>query len=313
MNSDTRLRPLRGIVPPMVTPLASLTTLDHRGTELIVEHILAGGAHALFLLGTTGEGPALSYSVRRELIERVCQQVETRVPVLVGITDTAYVESLRLAEHAARCGAAAVVAAPPYYFSVSQSDLMRLIEGWARESALPIYLYNQPALTKVNFDPHTVEIASKIPNIFGIKDSSGDMAYLRDVLGRVADLPEFSVLVGPEHLLAEALLSGAHGGVPGGANIFPKLPALLYQAFLQGAYQEMEKIQAEMVKLGQPIFQPGEADAGYIRRLKCALSLMGICSDHLAGPYQPASSDEKLAIERHLLAHGFLENSRVGQ
>ncbi|MDR5729028.1 MAG: dihydrodipicolinate synthase family protein [Terriglobia bacterium] len=311
MNSDSRLRPLRGIIPPVVTPLASLTALDHKGLETIIEHILAGAVHALFILGTTGEGPALSYAVRRELIERVCRQVGNRVPVLVGITDTAYIESLRLAEHAAYSGASAVVAAPPYYFPVSQSDLLRLIEGWARESALPVYLYNQPALTKVNFDPQTVQLASNIPNVFGIKDSSGEISYFKEVLDLVRDKPEFSVLVGPEHLLAEALMCGAHGGVPGGANIFPKLPVLLYQAFLQGSYQEMEKIQAEMVNLGLPIFQPGEADSGYIRRLKFALSRMNICSDLLAGPYQQASAKEAQIIEHHLHAHGFLENSKA--
>ncbi len=311
MDSDSRLRPLRGIIPPMVTPLASLTALDQKGLETIIEHILAGGVHALFLLGTTGEGPSLTYAVRRELIERVCKQVGNRVPVLVGITDTAYIESLRLAEHAAYAGASAVVAAPPYYFPVSQTDLLRLIEGWARESALPVYLYNQPALTKIAFDPQTVQLASGIPNVFGIKDSSGEISYLKEVLALVGNRPEFSVLVGPEHLLAEALMCGAHGGVPGGANIFPKLPVLLYQAFLEGSYPEMERVQAEMVNLGLPIFQPGEADAGYIRRLKYALSRMNICSDLLAGPYQQASAKEAQVIAQHLQAYGFLESQRT--
>ena len=311
MNLDTRLRPLKGIITPLVTPLASLTALDHKGLEAIIEHILAGGVHALFLLGTTGEGPALSYAVRRELIERVCKQVGDRVPVLVGVTDTAYVETLRLAEHAAYSGASAVVAAPPYYFPVSQSDLLQLIEGWAREAALPVYLYNQPALTKVNFDPQTVYLASNIPNVYGLKDSSGEMSYVKEVLTLVGNKPEFSVLVGPEHLLAEALMCGAHGGVPGGANIFPKLPVLLYQAFLEGAYQEVKQLQMDIVDLGLPIFQPGEADSGYIRRLKYALSLMNICSDLLAGPYLQVSATEAQIIEQHMQAHGFLYDSNA--
>ncbi len=313
MNSESWLRPLKGIIPPMVTPLTSLTELDHKGLETIIEHILAGGVHGLFILGTTGEGPALSYAVRRELIERVCKQVAARVPVLVGITDTAYVESLRLAEHAAHSGASAVVAAPPYYFPVSQSDLLRLIEGWARECTLPVYLYNQPQLTKISFDPQTVLLASDMANVHGLKDSSGEISYIKEVLGLVGHKPEFSILAGPEHLLAEALMSGAHGGVPGGANIFPRLPVLLYQAFLDGAYEEMEKLQLNMTDLGLPIFQPGEADSGYLRRLKYALSLMNICSDLLAGPYQQVSAEEARTIEQHLQAHGFLETSETVQ
>ena len=81
---------IHGVVPPMVTPLRADGTLDAAGTERLVEHILAGGVHGLFLLGTTGEAPDLPYEVRRELVERVCRQVNGRVPVLVGITDTVF-------------------------------------------------------------------------------------------------------------------------------------------------------------------------------------------------------------------------------
>ncbi len=307
MNSEKLLRPLRGIIPPMVTPLASIDNLDYTGLEALIEHILAAGVHGLFILGTTGEGPALDYALRRDLIQRVCQQVGTRVPVLVGISDAAYVESLRMAETAAHSGASAVVAAPPYYFQIKQTELLRLVESWARECALPVYLYNQPALTKMSFDPQTVAIASGIPNVYGIKDSSGEISYIRQVLKMVGDKPEFSVLAGPEHLLAEALMSGAHGGVPGGANLFPELLTRLYRQFLEGAHKEMYELQGHIVNLGLPIFAPGEADSGYLSRLKCALSLTGICSDLPSWPYRPASAEEARAIKQHLEAHGLLE------
>ena len=101
-------RPLRGVVPPMVTPLSDPGHLDAAGTARLVEHILAGGVHGFFLLGTTGEAPDLPYAVRHELVRRVCEQVSGRVPVLVGVTDTMFDESLRLAETAADAGAAAV-------------------------------------------------------------------------------------------------------------------------------------------------------------------------------------------------------------
>ncbi len=308
MNSERLLRPLRGIIPPMVTPLATIDNLDYPGLETLIEHILAAGVHGLFILGTTGEGPALDYALRRDLIKRVCEQVGDRVPVLVGITDTAYVESLRLAESAAHAGASAVVAAPPYYFQIKQTELLRLIESWARECALPVYLYNQPALTKMNFDPQTVALASEIANVYGLKDSSGEISYIRQVLELVGKKPEFSVLAGPEHLLAEALMSGAHGGVPGGANLFPGLLTRLYQQFLDAAYEKMYKLQAHIVDLGLPIFQPGEADSGYISRLKCALSLIGTCSDLPSWPYQRASPEEARLIKQHLQANTLLAN-----
>ena len=89
--------PLCGIVPPVVTPLLDRDTLDVAGLERVLEHILTGGVSGLFLLGTTGEAQGLSYRLRREVIERACRQVAGRVPVLVGITDTAFVESVGLA------------------------------------------------------------------------------------------------------------------------------------------------------------------------------------------------------------------------
>src|SRR5215831_1347770 len=114
--------PLTGIIPPMVTPLLGRDELDAPGLERLIEHIVAGAVNGLFILGTTGEGPSLSYRLRRELIDRVCRQVKHRVPVLVGITDTAFVESVNVARHAAETGADAVVVAPPYYMPEGQPE-----------------------------------------------------------------------------------------------------------------------------------------------------------------------------------------------
>src|SRR5437867_688401 len=114
----------RGIFPPMVTPLRDRDTLDVAGVERLIEHIIAGGVHGLFILGTTGEAPSLSYRLRRELIERTCRQVAGRVPVLVGVTDTAFVEAIDLARVAADAGAKALVLAAPYYFPNSQPELL---------------------------------------------------------------------------------------------------------------------------------------------------------------------------------------------
>lgn len=311
MQHNGRLRPLRGIIPPLATPLQAFDTLDVAGLEALVEHVLSGRPHALFILGTTGEGPALSYQLRRDLIQRVCRQVGKRAPVLVGITDSSYAESLRIAEYAANCGAWAIVAAPPFYFPMTQDDLLRLIESLTSDAALPLYLYNQPGLTKISFEPETVVRAAEIPNIWGIKDSSGQISYVRQVVELVGDKhPEFSVLVGPEHLLAEALRIGAHGGVPGGANIFPNLPTELYRLFLDGKFEEMEQLQKQIVAIGSAIWSTDEADTGYLRRLKCALSVLGLCSGVPSWPYQPSSDEERQQIANHLVQHGIVPRSQ---
>ena len=94
-----------GIIPPLVTPLIDRDTLDVAGLERLVEHVIAGGVSGIFILGTTGEGPSLGYRLRRELIERTCALVRRRVRVLVGITDTAFVESVNVARWSAEAGA----------------------------------------------------------------------------------------------------------------------------------------------------------------------------------------------------------------
>ena len=100
---------LQGIVPPLVTPLAARDELDHAGLQRLLDHVIDGGVAAVFILGTTGEAPSLSYRLRREMIAESVRIVDGRVPVLVGVTDTAYVETVTLAEYAAECGADAAV------------------------------------------------------------------------------------------------------------------------------------------------------------------------------------------------------------
>ncbi|MBR3931845.1 MAG: dihydrodipicolinate synthase family protein, partial [Tidjanibacter sp.] len=118
------MKKIQGIIPPMITPLLGEDTIDRKGAEQLVERMIAGGVHALFLLGTTGESQSLSLACRYEFVELVCGLVAGRVPVLVGITETSLTESVKLAEKAKECGAAGVVAAAPYYFAPSQQELI---------------------------------------------------------------------------------------------------------------------------------------------------------------------------------------------
>jgi 4-hydroxy-tetrahydrodipicolinate synthase len=165
-----------GIIPPLVSPLLARDELDQRGLDRLIEHVLAGGVHGLFLLGTTGEAPSLSYRLRRELIDRAIATVAGRVPVLVGITDTSFVESVRLAEHAANAGAKALVLSTPYYFPAGQTELTGYVENLVPQLPLPLVLYNMPSLTKVWFDFETLQKLTALPQIVGLKDSSGDLA-----------------------------------------------------------------------------------------------------------------------------------------
>jgi len=292
--------PLRGIIPPLITPLLSDDALDVAGLERLVEHVLADGVHGLFILGTTGEGPALSYRLREQMIERVCRQVDERVPVLVGITDTIYAESVRMAQIAAEAGAAAVVTAGPFYFPLAQGDLVRFVENLAIDSPLPIYLYNMPSHTKVTFELDTLRRAFDIPKVAGLKDSSAQMIYFHRVRQLIAERSDLSLLVGPEELLGEAVLMGGHGGVCGGANLAPRLYVELYEAAARGDSARVGELHAQVMRIASTIYElPGRSSL-VIRGLKTSLSILGIASDVATEPLGRPTDDERRRIERTL-------------
>jgi len=197
----TTKEPLCGIVPPLVTPLLGRDQLDVAGLERLLERLLGGGVHGVFILGTTGEAPSLSYRLRREVIDRACKIVRGRVPVLVGITDTSMVESVNLARHAADAGAQALVTAAPFYFPVGQPELVEWVQQLLPELPLPVYLYNMPQMTKVQFEAELVTRLTQMKGIAGLKDSSGDLNYYRKLLEIAQARPDWRVFVGPEHLL----------------------------------------------------------------------------------------------------------------
>lgn len=293
-------RPLRGIIPPLATPLRDEDRLDHDGLHRLVEHVLAGGVHGLFVLGSTGEGTSLSYQLRRELVECVCEQVAGRVPVLVGITDTSYGEAIQMAEWAEECEAAAVVLAPPCYFVPSQAELREHCKRVAEAVPLPLFLYNMPGLTKVAFDVDTVARLLEVPNVVGLKDSSAQMIYFHKVRQAVASRPDYTLLIGPEELLGESVLLGGHGGICGGANIVPGLYVQLYEAASAGDVERVRGLHERVIRLSNLLYSVGPANSSYLRGLKCALSCLGLCDDYVAEPFRRMDGPERALIEERV-------------
>ena len=309
MASNTNTLPirLRGIIPPMITPLLERDTLDVAGLEKLIEHILTGGVHGLFILGTTGEAPSLSYRLRHELIDRACKQVNGRVPVLVGITDTWFTESVNIANKAKDAGAQAVVLAPPYYFPAGQAELLEYLEHLTPELPLPLFLYNMPGLTKSVIEPQTVRAAADIQGIVGLKDSSGNMVYFHQLQSLLKDHPDFALLIGREELLAETVLLEGHGGVCGGANFYPKLYVDLYNAACSRDLPTVEALHEKVMQISSAIYRVGRYESSYLKGLKCTLSCLGICSDFLAEPFHRFRSTERDVIRRHLEELGIVE------
>ena len=288
--------PRQGVIPPLVTPLRDRDTLDEAGLERLIEHVISGGVSGIFVLGTTGEAPSLSYRLRRRLIERACQQAGARVPVLVGITDTAFVESVALARVAAEAGAAALVLATPYYFPAGQTELSAYVNNIIRELPLPLLLYNMPAMTKVWFEIDTLRQLATAEKIVGIKDSSGDLDYFAELLSLRRERPDWSFFIGPEEMLVQTVRLGADGGVSGGANIYPRLFVEACRAARAGDDPRAAQPQQRIEQL-QRVYSIGKYASRHIKATKCALSILGICSDFMAEPFHHFKSPERARVQ----------------
>ncbi|MEN8227883.1 MAG: dihydrodipicolinate synthase family protein [Bacteroidota bacterium] len=291
--------PLKGIIPPLITPLNNFDELDIAGLERLIEHQISGGVHGLFILGTNGEAPSLSYKLRKEFIKKTHELVDKRIPVLVGITDTSFAGSMEIAEYANSAGADAVVVAPPYYFPVSDEEMVDYFEKLAPSLPLPFLLYNMPSHTKVHLSVDMVKRAKELGAV-GIKDSSGDMLYLYSLIKEFKDSPEFSIITGTEMYLPETIMNGGHGAVAGGANMFPKLFVDLYNASATNDLETISMLRKKVMMLYQTIYRVGKHTSRYVKGTKCGLSVMGICNDYMAPPLHRFKPTERKQIEKYI-------------
>ncbi len=303
--------PLSGIIPPLVTPLKGNDTLDIESLERLIEHLIAGGVHGLFILGTTGEEQSLSYRLRQQMIRETCRINNNRLPVLVCITDTSIVESIKLAQLAADCGASGVVSAPPYYFATGQPELAEFYETLVPQLPLPVFLYNMPSHTKVNFAPATIHRIAANEQVVGFKDSSANTVYFQSVMYAMKERPDFAMLVGPEEVTGECVLLGAHGGINGGANMFPELYVSMYNAAKAGNLAEVKRLQQFIMQISVSVYTVGQHGSSYLKGLKCALSLLGIINDDfVAAPFNKFNEPEREKV-RQALAALPIENGKL--
>ncbi|MEZ6064670.1 MAG: dihydrodipicolinate synthase family protein [Planctomycetaceae bacterium] len=191
--------------------------------------------------------------------------------------------------------------APPPYFPSNQSDLLEYTRRFAEESPLPVLLYNMPSHSKTEFDVATVRrLMHEVPNIVGIKDSSGKMPYFQQLVELAGEREGFSVLMGPEELLAASVLMGGHGGVCGGANLVPSLYCELYEAALTEDLRVLHKLQHRVQRLSAKLYTVGDPPNAYLTGLKAALQLTGLCSGRLAEPLFALSEERQRIIAQHL-------------
>ena len=286
-------RPLRGIVTPLLTPLSDPDTVDAAALDRLIDHVIGGGVHGIFVGGTSGEGPAFSIPVQCQIMARSAARINGRVPLLVGITHAARADAIALASHASRAGADAVVTAGPLYFPVTQTELAGYCRALADACSVPLFLYNIPSHAHVHFEIDTVLGLSEHPNIAGIKDSSGELQYLHQLSRLLAPREGFSVLIGPEELTADAVMLGVHGGINGGSNLFPRLYVDLYEAAARGDLPAVHGLNDRVKEIARRLYTPT-----YLQGVKCAAAELGLCRNILAPPGAPLAGMEAEAVRQ---------------
>ena len=293
MSTSKKL--LSGIIVPLVTPLLDQDTLDIDSLNRLIDHVIQGQVDGIFILGSTGEGPSLSHSLKKIMIEHACTYINHRVSVLVGILDTSITQTVETALIAMQNGVDAVVLGVPYYFPISQNNLFEYTKELALKISLPVCLYNKPDCMKIIFETETLKKLLSVDNIIGIKDSSADMTYFRELLKLKKDRPDWSVSMGIEQMLAEAVLEGADGGVTGGGNLLPRLFVDLYRAVIEKKTSDIEHLRKIVLNTAEHIYQPD-----YLTGLKYALSCKKLCSELTAPPLGAADPGQKKRIDHYL-------------
>jgi 4-hydroxy-tetrahydrodipicolinate synthase len=283
---------IRGIIPPVATPMKANEDLDLPRLCWFLDHLIDSGVHGIFVLGTNSEFYALDETEKQAVIATTVEHVRGRVPVYAGTGAESTGEAVRLTKMAEREGVQGVSVITPYFVMPSQQEIFDHYRRVAENTSLPVVLYNNPATCGgLKIDVDTVARLAEIPNILGVKDSSGDLQNTCEYIRVVP--PRFSVMMGRDTLIFHALMSGAHGAVPATGNIAPRLLVEIYETFVRGDLAGAQAAQRRLTPLRLALTL-GTAPGG----VKSALDLLGMSIGPSRAPVSalPADKLQKMRI-----------------
>jgi 4-hydroxy-tetrahydrodipicolinate synthase len=296
---------LRGVVPPVCTPFTSDYEVDEKSLRRLVNHLIDGGVHGLFVLGSTSEVAYLTDKRRADVIRIAIDETAGRVPVVAGAID---MTTFRVNEHvraAVAAGIDGIVITAPFYARTHPEEIalhFRLVKEECGD--IPLYAYDIPvAANNVKLETATVLKLAKEGVIQGIKDSSGIDAGIRAVVlgAQQMGLNEFVVLTGSELTVDSALMAGAHGVVPGIGNVDPAGYVKIFDLVAAGDYKAARAEQERLFEMFNLIYVGSMArmsiGASALGAFKASLKHLGIIDDaRMAPPQIPLNADEIAAI-----------------
>jgi len=300
----------QGVVPPVVTPLNENFEVDYASFTRVIDHLLDGGVHGLFVLGSTSEVVFHDYETRVKIIEHAVKQANGRVPVLAGVIDPTTDRVIRHARAAQAAGAQGVVVTAPFYTRTNQAETIDHFRYIREAIEVPVIAYDIPVCVNIKLERNTTVTLAREGTIAGLKDSSGDDGNLRYVLLDMADHPDFFGMTGSEIVVDSALAMGAHGVVPGLANVDPAGYVKLWNLCRAGDFAAAKAEQERLCRLFSMVWvslgrtSPGSAGVG---AFKAAMRSLGvIASNTMARPQRTLNAEESTKVDAILRDTGLL-------
>lgn len=274
-----------GMASAMITPM-NAQGVDYEAMERFIEFQIENGINALVVMGTTGENATLEPWEQKEVIRFVVEKVNHRVPVIAGTGTNNTAHVLQNTKNACEVGADAVLVVTPYYNKGTQKGLITHFTAVADASSVPVILYNVPSRTGVNLLPKTVAELAKHPNIVAIKEASGSMAQLVELMALCGD--QIDVYSGEDALTVPMLAMGAAGTISVLSNVAPKESVAMTDAFFAGKIEEAAAWQCKLLPLINALF----SEVNPIP-VKAAVSALGFGEDYLRLPLTPMEAGHR--------------------
>ena len=268
---------ISGSMVALVTPMDAQGGLDWDALSKLVDFHLQEGTNAIVAVGTPGESATLDVHEHVEVIRRVVDQVAGRIPVIAGTGANSTREAVELTQNAKSVGADACLLVTPYYNKPTQEGLYQHFRHIAENVAIPQILYNVPGRTACDMLPETVERLSKVANIIGIKEATGDLQRAQDILNRVSS--DFLVYSGDDATAVELMLMGGKGNISVTANVAPRAMAELCAAAMRGDAATARAINERLMPLHKNLFIESNPIP-----VKWALHEMGLMQDGIRLP-----------------------------
>lgn len=292
---------LKGIVPPIGTPLTSDERVDENGLRRLVQYLLAAGVHGIFANGTMGCFALLTDAQQLRAIEIVADEVNGQVPVVAGVSDTGTKRVIEKIKEVEKFKVDYLTALPPYYFMLTQDSAKSFFRDIAQAAQTPFLVYNNPYLTKFNFDISSIVELGQEENIVGLKETNQDANRWTQLIAALNDTANFSILLGTELLMPQGLMMGADGVIGGAHNIAPRFAVDLYEAVLARDYDRAFE-QSRMLGKICKIFEYGDIWGGF----EGALQTLEICQKTTAAPYRGATDEDRREVRKILEDCGLL-------